>query len=170
MPVCFTPSFPLSLFSLYLPLFLYFSSYPLLVSSPFLLFLLSSHLSSNQLSTPTQPNTFIPISSLQERAMVGFRGTIRYASVNAHYGRDLGRVDDLWSLLYILVELATGSLPWNMSGDRVCTDLYLKFLIIDICFIVPLFLFVSLLNFFFIPHTNCFLFIRSLFSHFTLPG
>ena len=52
---------------------------------------------------------------------MGFRGTIRYASLNAHYGRDLSRVDDLWSLLYILVEFATGTLPWNLAKDRVCS-------------------------------------------------
>ncbi|KAK2956410.1 putative Tau-tubulin kinase [Blattamonas nauphoetae] len=55
---------------------------------------------------------------IAQRQNVGFRGTIRYASSNAHYGRDLSRVDDLWSLLYILVEFYTGSLPWCTLEDK----------------------------------------------------
>jgi hypothetical protein len=43
---------------------------------------------------------------------VGFRVTIRYASVNTHHRLDQGRVDDLWSLLYCVVELMCGTLPW----------------------------------------------------------
>ncbi|KAK2952482.1 putative Tau-tubulin kinase 1 [Blattamonas nauphoetae] len=53
-----------------------------------------------------------------ERPNVGFRGTARYASVNAHKSRDLGRVDDLWSLLYCLVEFHKGSLPWTRLKDK----------------------------------------------------
>ncbi|KAA6393640.1 MAG: hypothetical protein EZS28_010835 [Streblomastix strix] len=41
-----------------------------------------------------------------------FRGTVRYASVNAHRKRELGRQDDLMSLIYIFVEFYTGNLPW----------------------------------------------------------
>lgn len=41
-----------------------------------------------------------------------FRGTSRYASLAAHNCQDLGRVDDLWSLFYVLVEFITGGLPW----------------------------------------------------------
>lgn len=47
-----------------------------------------------------------------------FRGTQAYASPSAHEGRDLGRVDDLWSLLFVLVDLVAGSLPWKSVGDR----------------------------------------------------
>jgi len=49
----------------------------------------------------------------EARRSVGFRGTAAYASINAHDGKDLGRVDDLWSLFYVLVEFVTGSLPWK---------------------------------------------------------
>ncbi len=35
------------------------------------------------------------------REQSGFRGTARYASINAHLSRDLARRDDLWSLLYM---------------------------------------------------------------------
>jgi len=49
----------------------------------------------------------------EARRSVGFRGTAAYASINAHDGKDLGRVDDLWSLFYVLVEFLTGDLPWK---------------------------------------------------------
>ncbi len=38
------------------------------------------------------------------RPRCGFRGTTRYASVNMHAFKDMGRLDDLWSLFYILLE------------------------------------------------------------------
>ncbi|KAI4804850.1 hypothetical protein KUCAC02_026462 [Chaenocephalus aceratus] len=37
------------------------------------------------------------------RPVAGFRGTVRYASVNAHKNKEMGRHDDLWSLFYMLV-------------------------------------------------------------------
>ncbi|KAA6390157.1 MAG: putative Tau-tubulin kinase 1 [Streblomastix strix] len=46
-----------------------------------------------------------------------FRGTVRYASVNAHDKKELGRQDDLMSLIYIFVEFYTGSLPWLNIDD-----------------------------------------------------
>ena len=48
-----------------------------------------------------------------ERASCEFRGSPIYASVNAHLRKDLGRRDDLWSLLYTTAELLRGSLPWR---------------------------------------------------------
>ena len=54
----------------------------------------------------------------QPRPVAGFRGTVRYASLNAHCSKDLGRHDDLWSVLYLLVELATGQLPWRKVRDK----------------------------------------------------
>ena len=46
---------------------------------------------------------------LPERHDTAFRGSTTYASVNAHLGRDLSRRDDLWSWLYILVEMMDGA-------------------------------------------------------------
>lgn len=47
------------------------------------------------------------------RVQPGFRGTVRYASLRAHRGEDLGRSDDLISLFYMLLEMGTGALPWR---------------------------------------------------------
>lgn len=52
------------------------------------------------------------------REQSGFRGTARYASLNSHQGKDLGRMDDLWSLFYVLVEFAVGTLPWRKLKDK----------------------------------------------------
>lgn len=55
-----------------------------------------------------------PSGSIREaRVKIGFRGTARYASIAAHEGADLGTVDDLWSLFYMLVEFLVGTLPWK---------------------------------------------------------
>ncbi|CDW55316.1 Tau tubulin kinase 1 [Trichuris trichiura] len=53
-----------------------------------------------------------------ERASVGFRGTSRYASINAHDCKDLSRRDDMMSLFYVTVEMFTGKLPWCRMKNR----------------------------------------------------
>ncbi|XP_022666869.1 probable serine/threonine-protein kinase DDB_G0292354 isoform X2 [Varroa jacobsoni] len=53
-----------------------------------------------------------------ERSFVGFRGTTRYASLNAHRGKELGRHDDLVSLFYMTVEFLTGKLPWRKVKEK----------------------------------------------------
>ncbi|MCL4168812.1 UNVERIFIED_CONTAM: hypothetical protein GTU68_006894, partial [Idotea baltica] len=40
-----------------------------------------------------------------------FIGTTRYASTAAHKGNELGRKDDIESLLYVMIYLAKGFLP-----------------------------------------------------------
>ncbi|XP_064921955.1 tau-tubulin kinase 2 isoform X3 [Columba livia] len=57
-------------------------------------------------------------STLLPRAVAGFRGTVRYASINAHRNREMGRHDDLWSLFYMLVEFVVGQLPWRKIKDK----------------------------------------------------
>lgn len=52
------------------------------------------------------------------RPVAGFRGTVRYASRNAHQNRELGRHDDLWSMFYMLVEFVSGQLPWRRLKDK----------------------------------------------------
>nr|XP_033808032.1 tau-tubulin kinase 2 isoform X2 [Geotrypetes seraphini] len=58
------------------------------------------------------------------RAVAGFRGTVRYASVNAHRNREMGRHDDLWSLFYMLVEFVVGQLPWRKIKDKLLTSVF----------------------------------------------
>eukprot|EP00850_Spirogloea_muscicola_P024032 SM000426S15719 [mRNA] locus=s426:16335:22593:- [translate_table: standard] len=53
-----------------------------------------------------------------QRDGVPFRGSSAYASVYAHFGKDLGRRDDLWSLYYVLVELLVGDLPWRNMANK----------------------------------------------------
>lgn len=46
-------------------------------------------------------------------------GTCRYVSINAHMGYELSRRDDLITLGYVMVQLVTGSLPWqDIPTDR----------------------------------------------------
>ncbi|KAF1766379.1 hypothetical protein GCK72_006336 [Caenorhabditis remanei] len=51
--------------------------------------------------------------------VTGLKGTVRYAPLAAHHGRDSARKDDLESLFYVLVELLVGTLPWMTMDDPV---------------------------------------------------
>jgi serine/threonine protein kinase len=50
-----------------------------------------------------------------------FRGTISYASVNAHLRNDLSCRDDLWSFLFVLFDIVQIQLPWknNINKEEV---------------------------------------------------
>ena len=52
------------------------------------------------------------------RAFIGFVGTKRFASINAHEGKDLGRCDDLYSWFLSLLTIMTGKLPWKTFDDN----------------------------------------------------
>jgi hypothetical protein len=43
---------------------------------------------------------------------------LRYASISAHEGKTLGRKDDIESLVYVIIYLLKGKLPWQgMKGE-----------------------------------------------------
>ena len=51
------------------------------------------------------------------RKTTGLVGTVRYASLAAHQGKELSRLDDLISLFYSLLEMSKGCLPWSKVRD-----------------------------------------------------
>ncbi|KAH7724682.1 CK1/TTBKL protein kinase [Aphelenchoides avenae] len=46
-----------------------------------------------------------------------FRGTTKYCSANVHTRAEQGRADDLWSMIFLLVEMR-GALPWDHIRDK----------------------------------------------------
>lgn len=58
------------------------------------------------------------------RKQTDFRGTLTYASVNAHNKSELSRRDDLWSFLFSIMELLDFNLPWrgNLSKASIPRD------------------------------------------------
>lgn len=67
------------------------------------------------------------------------RGTLRYASPNSHKKLELGRHDDLISLLYMVVEYYTGTLPWNDATDKVCFVSFSFFICLSLTHILLIF-------------------------------
>lgn len=66
--------------------------------------LAKNHLDKNLNPFPARPNT-------------DFRGTLTYASLNAHYKTDLSRRDDLWSFFFMILDLLNENLPWRNCKD-----------------------------------------------------
>lgn len=54
---------------------------------------------------------------LPPRENVGFVGTGKYASINAHSGAEQSKKDDLISWFYASIELVSGSLPWPLTRE-----------------------------------------------------
>lgn len=55
-----------------------------------------------------------------------FRGTLRYCSPNVHLKMEQSRRDDLWSLLYMCIELHCG-LPWQDVKEKTKLE-HMKFM------------------------------------------
>uniref|UniRef100_A0A914DM66 Protein kinase domain-containing protein n=1 Tax=Acrobeloides nanus TaxID=290746 RepID=A0A914DM66_9BILA len=53
-----------------------------------------------------------PFTIRHARERAEFRGTVRYAAISCHIGREQSRKDDCESWLYTLIELTNGRLPW----------------------------------------------------------
>lgn len=51
-------------------------------------------------------------------------GTLGFMSCRAHEGKDLGPADDIESLIYTLLYLAEGSLPWLKLQVRTTADFH----------------------------------------------
>ncbi|EPS98119.1 hypothetical protein FOMPIDRAFT_1080910, partial [Fomitopsis schrenkii] len=60
-------------------------------------------------------------------------GTPLYYSVNRHYGIPHTRRDDLISLLYLMLYLKRGSLPWQGRTSQVMASMKVKAKIIQLC-------------------------------------
>jgi hypothetical protein len=58
----------------------------------------------------------------QRRITAYWVGTAKYASVNVHERRELGRRDDLFSWWYSLAEFRLGALPWGEMSNK--DDIY----------------------------------------------
>ena len=50
---------------------------------------------------------------LPPRQNTDFRGTITYASLNAHNKLDLSRRDDLWSFYFMILDFLNEQIPWR---------------------------------------------------------
>ncbi|KAJ5068227.1 tau-tubulin kinase 1 [Anaeramoeba ignava] len=63
-----------------------------------------------------KPSNFVLKNKKQNFSI--FKGTARYASVESHQAKELGRRDDLISLFYCLLEFLYGRLPWTDLKEK----------------------------------------------------
>ena len=54
---------------------------------------------------------------LAQRKKADFRGTVSFASLNAHNNIDLSRRDDLWSLYFVILDFLNEKLKWREQKD-----------------------------------------------------
>ncbi|CAI2376554.1 unnamed protein product [Moneuplotes crassus] len=59
---------------------------------------------------------------LTPRDQVDFRGTISFASLNAHYCKELSRRDDLWSWYFVLLDFYGETLKWRKERDNTMSQ------------------------------------------------
>ncbi|CAD5212444.1 unnamed protein product [Bursaphelenchus okinawaensis] len=53
------------------------------------------------------------------REGIGFKGTVRFASISCHMGHDVGPIDDVESWFYLLLDiLVAKGLPWKKIADK----------------------------------------------------
>ncbi|RWS30985.1 tau-tubulin kinase 2-like protein [Leptotrombidium deliense] len=83
-----------------------------------IVYMLDFGLARQYILTSSKSSTSSELQVRPPRIAAGFRGTVRYASLNAHKNKEMGRHDDLWSLIYMLVEFVNGSLPWRKIKDK----------------------------------------------------
>ncbi len=57
-----------------------------------------------------------------EESKPTFHGTSLYASLNCHNFKSLGRVDDLWSALFVIIDISTNCLPWKKLYQKMVPD------------------------------------------------
>ena len=55
---------------------------------------------------------------MPQRRNADFRGTITYASINAHLKKDLSRRDDLWSFYFVILDFFDANIPWKQYHDK----------------------------------------------------
>ncbi|GMT31355.1 hypothetical protein PFISCL1PPCAC_22652, partial [Pristionchus fissidentatus] len=61
-----------------------------------------------------------------QRSYAHFVGTTRYCSKKVHERKEQARRDDLWGWLYMVVEMITGTLPWNDLSDKKMADMKME--------------------------------------------
>lgn len=70
------------------------------------------------------------------RTHADFRGTITYASLNAHlklvllpklisFQQDLSRRDDIWSFYFVILDFFNENIPWRNSKLHNCIKVYI---------------------------------------------